>query len=99
MNTIFLALKPARGGSMTKGWNTTLSIGVKKTFVFPSALTGENTHAYPDSAPGQMKLVQATSTFTFAASNTQVANNTGQTLADLVNRQVETLKAAGYQSQ
>ena len=46
-----------------------------------------------------MKLDQAASTFTFAALNTQAANNNGLTLADLINNQVRTLRIEGYQSQ
>lgn len=85
--------------NLLKGWNTTLSIGAKKTFVFPNNFAGENTHAFVDSATGQMKLDQATSTFTFTAPVTQAVNNTGQTLTDLINNQIKTLKNEGYQLQ
>ncbi len=85
--------------NLLKGWNTTLSIGTKQTFVFPSTFAGENIHAYPDSETGQMKLAQATSKFTFVMSNTRTANNTGQTLADLISNQVKILQQAGFQSE
>jgi hypothetical protein len=82
-----------------KGWNTSLQVGKGKTFVFPNAFAGENIHAYPDSQTGLMKLDDSTSSFTFAASNTQTANNNGQTLLDLINNQVKILKLDGYQAQ
>jgi len=85
--------------NLLKGWNTTLAIGTRKTFVFPNTFAGENIHAYPDAQTGQMKLDQASSTFTFAGPNTQTANNTGQTLADLINAQVKLLKSEGYLAQ
>jgi hypothetical protein len=82
-----------------KGWNSTLAIGTKQTFVFPNTLAGENTHAYPDSVTGHMKLDEATSLFTFAAVNTLAANNGGQTLLDLIQAEVKTLLIQGYRSQ
>jgi hypothetical protein len=85
--------------NLLKGWNTTLNIGAKQSFVFPSSFAGENTHAYPDSQTGQMKLDAATSSFTFAALATQTANNAGQTVQDLVNAQVKTLTSQGYHLQ
>lgn len=83
---------------LLKGWNAILSTGTRQTYVFPETFTGENTQARPDTT-GQMKLDQAESTFTFAPAATQNANNAGQTLADLVNAQVASLKAQGYRPQ
>jgi len=85
--------------SLLKGRNITLPIGTRRTFLFPNTFAGENIHAYPDAQTGQMKLDQASSTFTFAAPNTQAANDSGQTLADLINAQVKILKNEGFQAQ
>jgi hypothetical protein len=91
--------QPQFESNLIKGWNDTLSIGTGLTFAFPTTFSGANTHAYWDSATGHMKLVQATSTFTFSAADTQAANNNGQTLVDLINHQISSLKSAGFRPQ
>jgi hypothetical protein len=81
---------------MIKGTDTTLKIDTTRTFEFPATFTCENNHVYPDPNTGEMDLNLATSTFTYVPLVTQAANNTGQTLQQLINAQVQQLTATGY---
>ncbi len=82
-----------------KGQNTTLTIGTKKTFSFPSTFACNDSHVYPDPQTGVMILREATSTYTYTTLATQTANNSGETLADLVNSLTQNLAKLGYKSQ
>jgi hypothetical protein len=82
-----------------KGQNTMLAIGSKKYFSFPNTFANDATHVYPDSQTGKMVLDESASTFTFMAQGTQTANNTGQTMTDLVNVLTKSLESQGYQKQ
>ena len=81
-----------------QGKDVTLNIGKKQTIEFPLTFTGENNHAYPDPNTGEMNLNMAASTFTYAASTTQNANNTNGTVQELVSAEVKTLINSGFQS-
>jgi hypothetical protein len=82
-----------------KGQNTVLTIGQKKYFSFPNTFASDATHVYPDSQTGKMVLSESSSIYTFVPQTTQTANNTGQTLADLVNSLTKSLASQGYQIQ
>ena len=68
-----------------KGKNTPLTIGQQMYFSFPNTFAADATHVYPDSQTGNMVLSESSSTYTFVPQSTQTANNTGQTMTDLVN--------------
>ncbi len=82
-----------------KGKNTRLAIGRKQSITFPATFAGDNTHVYPNPKNGNMILTESTSTFIFASQATQKANNSGQTLTDLVNALTQGLVKKGYQPQ
>jgi hypothetical protein len=82
-----------------KGQNTVLTIGKKKYFSFPNTFASDATHVYPDSQTGNLVLSESSSIYTFVPQSTQTANNTGQTLADLVNSLTKSLASQGYQTQ
>jgi hypothetical protein len=82
-----------------KGKNAQLIIGKNKYFSFPNTLANDATHVYPDPQTGNMVLDESGSIFVFLAQNTQKANNTGQTLTDLVNTLIQWLESQGYQKQ
>jgi Concanavalin A-like lectin/glucanases superfamily len=82
-----------------KGKNTPLTIGQKMYFSFPNTFAADATHVYPDSQTGNMVLSESSSTYTFVPQSTQTANNTGQTMTDLVNALTQSLASQGYQSQ
>jgi len=46
-----------------------------------------------------MVLSESSSTYTFVPQSTQTANNTGQTMTDLVNALTQSLAKQGYQTQ
>jgi hypothetical protein len=81
---------------VAKGLNSKLSIGTKKTFMFPTTFNTDVTHANPDTQTGNMVVSSATFTFTYNALATQSANNNGQTVSDLVNNNLQFLKNDGY---
>jgi len=76
-----------------------LTISSRQKFSFPSTLTCDDTHVYPDSQTGNPILNESSSTYTFAPQNTQTANNNGQTLTDLIGALTNTLAGQGYQKQ
>jgi len=82
-----------------RGLNTSLTIATKRKFSFPNSFDCNDTHAYPDTQTGKIILREASSNYNFASGNTQTANNTGQTLADLVNALTKSLEKQGYQKQ
>jgi len=82
-----------------KGWNSKLSVGGKKTLVFPETLSGQSTHAAPDAQTGKMRLDVGDSTCTFSGQATLNANNAGETVDLLVSNQVVSLKRQGYQAE
>ena len=82
-----------------KGQNTVLTIGKKKYFSFPNTFASDATHVYLDSQTGNLVLSESSSIYTFVPQSTQTANNTGQTLADLVNSLTKSLASQGYQTQ
>ncbi len=82
-----------------RGLNTPLVIANKRKFSFPTTFTGSDTHVYPDSQTGNLILREATSTHTFAIPNTQTANDSGQTVTDVLNAQIKVLVKQGYQKQ
>jgi hypothetical protein len=82
-----------------KGKNTPLTIGQKMYFSFPNTFAADATHVYPDSQTGNMVLSESSSTYTFVPQSTQTANNTGQTMTDLVNALTQSLASQGYQPQ
>jgi len=82
-----------------KGKNTPLTIGQKIYFSFPNTFAADATHVYPDSQTGNMVLSESSSTYTFVPQSTQTANNTGQTMTDLVNALTQSLAKQGYQTQ
>jgi hypothetical protein len=90
---------PNLWSDLHKGKNTQLTIGQSKYFSFPNTFANDATHVYPDPQTGKMVLSESSSMFIFAAQNTQKANNTGQTLADLVNALTQSLAGQGYQKQ
>jgi hypothetical protein len=82
-----------------KGLNTSLTIGKKRNFSFPNTFSASETHVYPDSQTADMILLESVSSYTFLSSNTQTANNNGQTMADLVNALTRSLLNQGYKQQ
>jgi len=78
-----------------RGLNTQLVIGNKKKFSFPNSFTCNDTHVYPNAQTGNLILREAASTYLFASPDTQTANNSGQTLADLVNALTKSLAKQG----
>jgi hypothetical protein len=82
-----------------KGKNTPLTIGQKMYFSFPNTFAADATHVYPDSQTGNMVLSESSSIYTFVPQSTQTANNTGQTMTDLVNALTRSLASQGYQIQ
>jgi hypothetical protein len=82
-----------------KGLNTSLTIAKKRQFSFPDTFTTSETHVYPDSQTANMVLIESDSAYTFLPSNTQAANNGGQTMADLVNTLTTSLVRQGYKQQ
>ncbi len=82
-----------------RGQNALLNIGSRKTYSSPNTFYCNNTHVYPDVTTGKLILREATSTYTFAAPNTQAANSVGQTMTDLVNALTQSLVRQGYQKQ
>jgi hypothetical protein len=82
-----------------KGQNAPLQIAAKKYFSFPGTFSCNNTHIYPDAKTGNLILREATSAYTFMTANTQTANNTAQTVADVIAAQVKTLVKQGYTAQ
>ena len=84
---------------LCKGQNTLLTIGQKKHFSFPNTFASDATHVYPDSQTGKMVLSESSSIFIFMAQSTQNANNSGQTLTDLLNALTKSLATQGYQAQ
>ena len=79
-----------------QGPNSPLAIASGKTYFFPAIFSGTLTDFYPGSISGDFVLDGCSSTFTFAAKSTQTANNTGQTVTDLVNAQIKVLASQGY---
>jgi hypothetical protein len=69
---------------------------VRKYFSFPNTFACSDTHLYPDATTGNLVLREATSSYLFSSGTTLTANNTGQTLADLVSAQVKWLVKQGY---
>lgn len=86
-------------GFFHKGLNTTLSVSWSKKISFPNKLAYDGIHVYPDPQTGSLILSEAQSAFTFSSAATQNANNTGETLVDLVNAQVALLIKQGYSRQ
>jgi hypothetical protein len=82
-----------------RGQNSLLNIGNKQKFSFPNTLSCNDTHVYPDPQTGSMVLREAVSIYTFAAPDTQNANNNGQTMLDLVTALTKSLVKQGYQQQ
>ncbi len=82
-----------------KGQNTVFTVGQNKNYSFPDMLTDAATRIYPDSVTGNMVMDESTSIYDFLAHDTQVANNQGQTMQDLVNTLTSKLAAEGYQLQ
>jgi hypothetical protein len=82
-----------------KGKNALLAIGQNKYFSFPNTFANDATQVYPDPQTGKMVLSESSSMFVFMAQNTQHANNTGQTMTDLVNALTKSLAIQGYQKQ
>jgi len=91
--------RPTLWSFLHKGQNTTLLIGTKKTFSFPNTFAFSDTQIYPDPQTGNMLLREASSNYSFQANTTQTANNTGQTVDDLVAALVKLLVKQGYQPQ
>ena len=79
-----------------KGLNTSLTIAKRRKLSFPDTFATSETHVYPDPQTGNMVLSESTSAYTFLSSNTQAANNNGQTMADLVNTLTNSLVRQGY---
>jgi hypothetical protein len=79
-----------------KGLNASLTIAKKRQFSFPDTFATSETHVYPDSQTGNMVLIESDSAYTFLSSNTQAANNNGETMADLVNTLTNSLVRQGY---
>jgi len=82
-----------------RGANASLTIAKKRTLTFPNTFTGADTHVYPDTQTGSLIQLDASSSYQFISANTQTANNTGQTLTDLINALTKTLEKQGYQKQ
>ena len=82
-----------------KGQNASLLIGTKKHFSFPNTFSCDDTHIYPDAQTGDIVMREATSTYKFKPRDTQTANDTGQTVTDLVSALTESLAKRGYQMQ
>jgi hypothetical protein len=82
-----------------KGKNTRLAIGQNKLVSFPNTLVNEATRVYPAAQTGNMVLEESSSVFIFMEHDTRDANNSGQTLADLVNALTRWLDKQGYQNQ
>ncbi len=82
-----------------QGLNQSLSISRDARFIFPPTLSAATTHLYPNPTTGELILSETTSTFTYQESATKSANNTGQTMADLVNGLIKSLTRQGYTSQ
>ena len=82
-----------------RGANASLTIAKKRTFTFPNTFTGVDTHVYPNTQNGSLIQLDTTSSYQFISANTQTANNTGQTLPDLINTLSKTLEKQGYQKQ
>jgi hypothetical protein len=82
-----------------KGKNTLLTIGNGKTYSFPNTFNSDATHVYPDPQTGKMVLIESTSEFAFMPRSTQNANNSGQTLTDLINALTKLLASQGCQPQ
>ncbi len=90
---------PHLWSSLHRGVNTPLAIAKKRTFSFPNTFSCVDNHIYPDTNTGNIIMVDANSTYQFTSANTQTANNTGQTLTDLVNALTKSLEKQGYQKQ
>ncbi|HSY18806.1 MAG TPA: LamG-like jellyroll fold domain-containing protein [Candidatus Acidoferrales bacterium] len=82
-----------------KGLNANLPIATGKTFSFPNSFVFSDTQVYPDTQTGNMILREASSNYSFVQNSTQTANNTGQTVNDLVAALVKSLVKQGYQPQ
>ena len=82
-----------------RGANASLIIAKKRTFTFPNTFNDVDTHVYPDAQTGSLIQLDASSSYQFITANTQTANNTGQTLPDLINALSKTLEKQGYQKQ
>ncbi len=82
-----------------RGANASLIIAKKRTFTFPNTFNYVDTHVYPDAQTGSLIQLDASSSYQFITANTQTANNTGQTLPDLINALSKTLEKQGYQKQ
>jgi hypothetical protein len=89
---------PSFWSAVYQGQNTQLTIGTRKYYSFPSVLSGTMTEIYPDPNTGNLIRYESSSSYSFAASATQTANNTGETTADLINALIKTLTAQGYKS-
>ena len=79
-----------------KGLNTSITIAKNRKLSFPALFATSETHVYPDSKTGNMVLSESVSAYNFMSSNTQAANNNGQTMADLVNTLTNSLVRQGY---
>jgi Concanavalin A-like lectin/glucanases superfamily/Immunoglobulin domain len=82
-----------------QGLNTSLAVGNNQTFSFPNSFNCNDTQIYPGPQTGNLVLNQANSTYAFAPTATQSANNAGRTVADLVNVTVRQLVRQGYRLQ
>ena len=81
-----------------KGLNASLLIGTRKNYSFPTTFTSADTHISPDPA-GDLILREANSSYTFDQHDTQVANDTGKTITDLVTSLTNTLTKLKYRVQ
>jgi hypothetical protein len=91
--------RPSIWSYLHKGKNTLLTVGTNRHFSFPDKLFCDATQVSPDSQTGNPVLIESASIYTFLAQGTQTANNTGQTMADLVNALTQSLESLGYQKQ
>ncbi len=88
--------RPQLWADLFKGQNSLLRIGKQKHHLFPNTLSSASTHVEPNTPTGNLMLSEAASTCVFASQITRTANDTGQTLADLVNNAIQSLEAQGY---
>ena len=91
--------RPHLWAYLHRGQNTLLTIANKRKFSFPSTFVCNDTHVYPDEQTGNMVWRETVSTYSFASTNTQAANNNGQTLIDLIAALTQSLVKQGYQKQ
>ena len=82
-----------------KGLNARLTIGRGKYFTFPSTLSYNSLHVYPDLQSTNLILRDATSSYSYQSGSTQAANDGGKNLADLIADLKASLIRQGYQAQ